>query len=54
MYTGFLSYIDIHCWKYYNGLILLQWFLNMTHFYHFHVVWLIVLPSNFIISGVKS
>ena len=30
-----LNYVDNRCWQYYNGLILLQQFLNKAHFPHF-------------------
>ena len=53
MYTRLLNYVGNHCWKYYNGLILLEWFLDESPFYHFHFK-LFELPSIFIVLGVKS
>ena len=51
-----LEFADIYYWKYYNRLMLLQWFLNdaRSHHFHFSYILLSVLPSNFIVSGIKS
>ena len=59
MYTWLLNLADNCCWQHYNWLILRQWFLNEAHFYYFSlfsslVILLSVLPSIFIVPGVKS
>ena len=55
MYIIFLNFADNYYQQYYNGLILLQQLLSEGHSHIFSpVILLSVLPSNFIVSGVKS
>ena len=37
MYTKLMNFVDNHCEQYYNGLLLLQWFLNEIDFCHIYV-----------------
>ena len=56
MYIIFENFTDNYYYQDCNGLIVTQQSLNEEHFQHFYflVVWLSVLPNNFIVSGVKS
>ena len=56
IYIIFLNFADNYYKQYYIGLILIQKFLSEEHSHHFFspVILLSVLPSNFIVSGVKS
>ena len=56
MYIIFLSFADNYYQQYYDGLILIQQLLSEEHSHHFFslVILLSVLPSNFIVSDVKS
>ena len=51
----FLKVADNYYQQYYNGLILIQQLLSEEYSHHFFSSYLLsVLPSNFIVSGVKS
>ena len=56
MHTRFFNFVDNYYWQYYNELLLIQWFLDnagtCSLFSSFLILFL-VLPSNFILSGVK-
>ena len=56
MYIKFLNFADNYYQQYYNVLILLQQLLGEEHSHHFFspVILPSVLPSNFIVSDVKS
>ena len=56
IYIIFLNFADNFYLQYYKGLRLIQQFLSEEHSHHFFspVILLSVLPSNFIVSGVKS
>ena len=47
-----LNLADNHYWQCYNELVLLLQFRDVVHFHHFCL--LSLLPSNFIVSDVKS
>ena len=51
MYTIFLNHVDNRRRQYYNGRILVQQFLNEMSSL---IVLCLVLPSNFIVSEIKS
>ena len=54
MYSRLSNFVKNYYCQYYNGLVLLQKFLSEEHFHLFLVILRLVLPSNFIVSGVKS